>query len=74
MKSLLRAVSALLAVAAGGLTLLRLYAVAGQTGPVPGGPTLYGLRLLFPLSMALFFGYVALKGRLPFYRRPEDKR
>ncbi len=73
MKTLLRAISALLALAAGGLTVLRLYAVAGSTGPVPGGPVDYGLRLLFPATMALFFGYLALKGRLPFYRSPLDE-
>lgn len=73
MKTLLRVSSAVLAVAAAAVTFVRIYAVTGETGPVPGGPTLYAMKILFPATLAAFFGYLAIKGRLPFYRRPGEE-
>lgn len=62
----LRIIAGVLALLAFGLTGLRLYYLSMQGIPMGGDSIMPALRLLFPLSLGLFFGYLAWKGRLPF--------
>ncbi|MEN8131210.1 MAG: hypothetical protein ABFS45_13665 [Pseudomonadota bacterium] len=62
----LRLISGLLALLSFALFAVRLYGYSVldiQTG-VEG--VMSSLRLLFPLSLGLIFGYLAVKGRFPF--------
>ena len=71
---LLRAVAGILTLVTAGLVGLRLYVMA-RTG-IPTGPdsALHALRLLFPLSLALLFGYMALKGKFPFTDKKDRQK
>lgn len=69
---LLRVAAAVLAVAALGLTGLRLYALSGQE--ISGAEALvHSLRLLFPFTLGLLFGYLAIRGRFPFDLRAGER-
>lgn len=70
-KQLLRGVAGTLAVAALGVTLIRLYAIS-KTGAWQPDPFFQFMRLMFPLSVALIFGYVAWKGKLPFMEKKDQ--
>jgi hypothetical protein len=72
-KQLLRGVAGALAVAALGVTLIRLYAIS-KTGVWQPDPFFHFMRLIFPLSVALIFGYVAWKGKLPFMENKDQSR
>jgi len=62
---LLRILAGLLGLMAFGLVILRLIALAKL--PVTQDEVLmHTLRLLFPASIGLLLGYIALFGRLPF--------
>jgi hypothetical protein len=66
MKTLLRAASGILA-------LLSLLAVGARILAIsePGAATITDvLRLAFLLPVALMFGYMAIKGRMPFMDKP----
>lgn len=60
----LRIMAGILAVIALAVVGYRLYGISALDAAA--GDRLYGLRLLFPLSLAMFFGYLAWKGKLPF--------
>ncbi len=62
----LRLISGLLALLSFALFAVRLYgySVLDIQAGVEG--VMSSLRLLFPLSLGLIFGYVAVKGRFPF--------
>jgi hypothetical protein len=62
----LRVVAGVLAMLAFCLTGLRLYHLSVQGIPMGADSIMPAMRLLFPLSLGLFFGYLAWKGRLPF--------
>ncbi len=70
---LLRILSGLLALLAFGLVILRLVALS-RLPVAPDDALLHSLRLLFPASLGLLLGYIALFGRLPFShdRRQDD--
>ncbi len=62
----LRLIAGVLALAAFGLTGLRLYSLS-TLGILMGPDSLrHAMGLLFPLSLGLIFGYLAWKGRFPF--------
>jgi len=63
---LLRVVAGVLAMLSFCLTGLRLYHLSVQGIPMGADSIMPAMRLLFPLSLGLFFGYLAWKGRLPF--------
>lgn len=62
----LRIVAGALALLSFALVGIRLYGYSVMG--VEGGPGafMYSLRLLFPLSLGLFLGYWAIKGKMPF--------
>ncbi len=62
----LRLVAGALALAAFGLTGLRLYNLSVQGIPMGSDSVMPAMSLLFPLSLGLIFGYLAWKGRFPF--------
>jgi hypothetical protein len=72
-KQLLRGVAGALAIAALGVTLIRLYAIS-KTGVWQPDPFFQIMRLMFPLSVALIFGYVAWKGKLPFMEKKDQQQ
>lgn len=62
MKTMLRAVSGVLALLSLLLVGLRMLTISEA-----GTATIRDiLGLIFPLSVALMFGYIAIKGRMPF--------
>ena len=65
-KSRLRLVAGILAAATFILVLLRTIAFFQEDLLAQESWLILSLRLLFPLSLALFFGYIAWKGNLPF--------
>jgi hypothetical protein len=69
-KQLLRIGAGALAVIALGVVALRIYAIS-KTGMWQPDPFLQVLRLIFPLSVAAIFGYVAWKGSVPFLEKKQ---
>jgi hypothetical protein len=63
---LIRGSSAVLALLAFFLVGIRLYAVSNKLIPMEEVNILYSLQLVFTMTMGLFLGYIAIKGRLPF--------
>ena len=66
----LRLAAGVLAVATLILVLLRTYVLIQQDLLAQENSLVHLLRLLFPLSLALFFGYIAWKGMIPFSKKP----
>lgn len=70
MKTILRVTSGILAVLSLLLVVLRMYALSASD--MLGSATItHTMGLLFPLSLALLFGYMAIKGRMPGMDEPE---
>jgi hypothetical protein len=65
MKTVLRATSGILAFLSLLLVVLRMYAFS-ETGTHNSVSIQDLLGLIFPLSVTLLFGYIAIKGRMPF--------
>ncbi|MCP3867141.1 MAG: hypothetical protein GY703_03415 [Gammaproteobacteria bacterium] len=62
MKTLLRSISGVLAALSLLLVIVRMQAISDM-----GSATIKEvLGLIFPLSVFLLFGYIAIKGRMPF--------
>ncbi len=66
---LLRIVAGILALLAFLLVGLRLYSLMGSGNTNETDDFMNMMRLLFPLSLGMIFGYLALKGRIPFSAR-----
>ncbi len=66
---LLRIVAGILALLAFLLVGLRLYSLMGPGNANETDEFMNMMRLLFPLSLGMIFGYLALKGRIPFSAR-----
>ena len=66
---LLRIVAGVLAILSFMLVGLRLYSLAGPDAANETDDFMNMMRLLFPLSLGLIFGYLAIKGRIPFSAR-----
>ncbi len=62
MKTLLRSISGILAVLSLLLVVLRVQAIADMEATTIKEV----LSIIFPLSIVLMFGYIAIKGRMPF--------
>jgi hypothetical protein len=62
MKTLLRSISGVLALLSLLLVVLRMQAMSG----VDAATVKEVLGVIFPLSVFLLFGYIAIKGRMPF--------
>jgi hypothetical protein len=62
MKTLLRSISGVLALLSLLLVVLRMQAISG----VDTATVKEVLGVIFPLSVFLLFGYIAIKGRMPF--------
>lgn len=71
---LLRIVAGILALLAFALVGLRLYSLSHQD--VFGGDSLlHSLKILFPASLGIILGYLAVKGRIPFSNEtPSDRK
>ncbi len=67
MKTLLRAISGILALLSLLLTWLRIDAISDPETMTK----LEFLGLIFPLSVTLLFGYMAVMGRMPFMDKPK---
>ncbi len=65
-RMLMRIAAGILALLAFALTGLRLYFLSTIPPGQEDNPLMHSLMILFPLSLGLFFGYLALRGRLPF--------
>ena len=65
----LRIVSGILAVATLFLVILRLLAMNKANLLAGDDVFVHILRLIFPLSLSLLFGYIAWKGSLPFGKK-----
>jgi hypothetical protein len=74
LKLLLRILAGVLALLSFAVVAIRLYAYSGAG--VGGGPgdLMVSLRLLFPLTLGLFLGYWAIKGKMPFTDDSEGQR
>jgi len=70
---LIRCGSALLALLAFALIGIRLYAVSNKLIPAEEVNVFYSLKLIFTMTMGLFLGYIAIKGRLPFSESDMDE-
>lgn len=68
MKNLLRIVCALLALATAVLVAARVVAI----GDFDEVTIMELMKLVFPFSISLFFGYMALTGRMPFTPPPDN--
>jgi hypothetical protein len=64
-------VLALLSFAVVGIRLYGYSVAGGEGGP---GDLMVSLRLLFPLTLGLFLGYWAIKGKMPFTDDGEGQR
>ena len=71
-KSRLRLVAGVLGVATMILVLLRTYAMINEDLLTQDFSIVHLLRLAFPFSLALFFGYIAWKGELPFTKKNSE--
>jgi len=65
----LRIGSGVLAVATLLLVILRSLAIVKGNLLAGGDAFVHILRLIFPLSLSLLFGYIAWKGSLPFAKK-----
>jgi len=65
----LRISAGVLAVATLLLVVLRSLAIVNGNMLAGGDAFVHVLRLIFPLSLSLLFGYVAWKGSLPFAKK-----
>ena len=74
LKLLLRIVAGILALLSFAVVAIRLYAYSGAGGEGAPGDLMMSLRLLFPLTMGLFLGYWAIKGKMPFTDDGEGQR
>lgn len=70
MKTILRITSGILAFLSLLLVGLRMYALS-TTGILGSATIMHVMGLMFPLSLALLFGYMAIKGRMPGMNEPE---
>lgn len=66
---LLRIIAGILALLSFLLVGLRLYSLAGAGNTEEADDIMNMLRLLFPLSLGIILGYLAIKGRIPFSAR-----
>ena len=66
---LLRIVAGILALLSFLLVGLRLYSLAGHGNTHEADNIMNMMRLLFPLSLGMIIGYLAIKGRIPFSAR-----
>lgn len=64
--TILRVVAGVLALVSLAVAGIRFYGMHTLDTAMGARGAIYSLRLLFPLSLALFFGYVTWKGKLPF--------
>ncbi len=69
---ILRVIAGVLALVSVGVVGIRFYSMHTLDVAMGAMGAMYSLRLLFPLSLALFFGYVAWKGKLPFGPESDD--
>jgi len=65
-RTVMRIAAGLLALLAFAVTGWRLYFLSTIPPGQEDNPVMYALMILFPLSLGLFFGYLALRGRMPF--------
>lgn len=65
MKTLLRITSGILALLSLLLAGFRLYAISAG-GLLESATIMHVMGLMFPLSVTLLCGYMAIKGRMPF--------
>ncbi|HEC12348.1 MAG TPA: hypothetical protein ENI80_03720 [Acidiferrobacteraceae bacterium] len=70
--TILRVVAGILALVSMGVAGIRFYGMNTLDTAMGAMGAIYSLRLLFPLSLAAFFGYVAWKGKLPFGPESND--
>lgn len=63
---ILRIVAGVLALVSFVLVGLRLYGYSDQDIAMGSDSVMHSMRLLFPLSLGLLFGYLAWKGKFPF--------
>jgi len=70
---LIRGSSAVLALLAFFLVGIRLYAVSNKLVPMEEVDIFYSMKLIFSMTMGLFLGYIAIKGRLPFSESDLDE-
>jgi len=66
---LLRIIAGILALLSFLLVGLRLYSLAGPGNVDETDDFMNMMRLLFPLSLGMILGYLAIKGRMPFSSR-----
>jgi hypothetical protein len=71
---LLRIMAGVLALLSLAVVAIRLYAYSGAGGEGGLGDLMLSLRLLFPLTLGLFLGYWAIKGKMPFTDDGEGQR
>lgn len=71
-KTGLRIVAGILALAALVVTVVRVLAMDNSDVTQSSVPLINFLRIVFPLSVALLFGYVAWKGKFPFLQDSES--
>lgn len=72
---MLRIVAGILAVISMGVVVARFYAIDRIGGEAEN--VINVMRVIFPLSVAGLFGYIAWKGVFPFYKQdynPDDKK
>ncbi len=62
----LRIVAGILALVAFLLVGIRLYGYSGANIKMGSDAFIHSLRVLFPFSVGLIFGYMAIKGKMPF--------
>lgn len=60
--TILRVIAGIMTLVSLGVVGVRLYFMSTQGA----GGIMASLGLMFPLSLAMFFGYLAWKGKLPF--------
>ena len=68
MKTVLRATSGILAILALLLVVIRIYSISNAAGMALMTINQL-LGLVFPLSVSLLFGYMAIVGRMPFTQK-----
>jgi hypothetical protein len=71
---LLRIMAGILALLSFAVVGIRLYGYSAAGGEGGAGEFMVLLRLLFPLTLGLFLGYWAIKGKMPFTDDGEGRR
>ncbi len=63
--TILRVIAGIMALISLGVVVGRVFMATQDAGTGSGG-LMFSLGLMFPLSLAMFLGYLAWKGKLPF--------